>query len=243
MASLSPSPSPTTAPRPADERAERRRRHETIGEVAAGVARELQNPLYGISSAAQLLRFRVRDDPVVERNVGRILREVERMNRLVTELLDFGRPTPPRLTPGDPDAVWDTVLENERGRLESKSLLVQRTRAEPPASCRIDAELLAQAFRHVLVNAIDAAPDASDLALASSVTPDGSWHCTLRNAGPPLAGEAQERAFEIFYTTKAGGTGLGLALCQRVIDGHGGSITLENAQPDGVVATITLPHG
>jgi len=225
----------------ADERAERRRRHETIGEVAAGVARELQNPLTGISSAAQLLRFRVRDDPVVERNVGRILREVERLSRLVTELLDFGRVTPPRLAPGDPDAVWDAVLESERGRLESKSLLVQRERAAPASRCRIDAELLAQAFRHLLVNAIDAAPDASDLALASASTADGVWQCRLSNAGPPLDGESLDRTFDVFYTTKPGAAGLGLTLCQRIVDLHDGMISLENGQPDGVVLTITLP--
>jgi signal transduction histidine kinase len=222
-------------------RAERRRRHDTVGEVAAAVARELQTPVHGISSAAQLLRFRVHDDPVLERNLGRIVREVERLNRLVAELLDFGRPTLPRLATRDPDAVWDGVLESARGPLESKSLLVQRERAHPAAHCRLDAELLAQAFRHVLANAIDAAPDASDLTLASATQPDGSWRCTLRNAGAPLADETRDRAFDVFYTTKPGGIGLGLALCQRIVDLHGGSIVLENAQPEGVVLTITLP--
>ena len=86
-------------------RVESKRRLEAIGEVAAGVAHELRNPLFGISSAAQLLRFRIKDDPVVEKNVGRILREVERLNRMVSELLQYGRPASARLAPGDPDAT------------------------------------------------------------------------------------------------------------------------------------------
>ncbi len=102
-----------------------KRRLEAIGEVASGVAHELRNPLFGISSAAQLLRFRSRDDPVVEKNVGRILREVERLNRMVTSLLDFGRPRTAALLPGDPDAVWDDVLEGQRALLESRALTLQ----------------------------------------------------------------------------------------------------------------------
>src|SRR5688500_6088910 len=73
------------------DRASRHQRIVAIGEVAAGVAHELRNPIFGISSAAQLLRFRSREDPVMEKNVGRILREVERLNRMATELLEFGR--------------------------------------------------------------------------------------------------------------------------------------------------------
>src|SRR5438105_2030462 len=201
-------------------RLEQKHRLDTIGEVVTGVARELQNPLYGISSASQLLRFRVREDPVMELNVGRILREVERLNRLVTALLEYGRPSAPRLEPGDPDAVWDAVLEGERGRLETKSLLVQRERATPAhghahghahgqvhghahahthGRWRIDAEQLAHVFRQLLENAVDAAPEASDLSLASSVLPNGSWRCRLRNAGPPLSTETAGRAFELFY--------------------------------------------
>ena len=164
-------------------RVEDKRRLEAIGEVATGVAHELRNPLFGISSAAQLLRFRAREDPMVEKNVGRILREVERLNRMVGSLLEFGRPAAPVLAPGDPDTVWDEVLESNRGLLESRSVVVQRTRAEPPARCAIDTEQLRQVFVNVLVNAIDAAPEASDLTLVSHALANGSWRCRLHNGG------------------------------------------------------------
>ena len=106
-----------------------KRRLEAIGESATGVAHELRNPLFGISSAAQLLRFRANNDPVVETNVGRILREVERLNRMVTSLLEYGRPKPISLVAGDPDAVWDDVLDGQRGRVESRTLTLRRTRS------------------------------------------------------------------------------------------------------------------
>ena len=221
-------------------RVEHKRRLEAIGEVSTGVAHELRNPLFGISSAAQLLRFRAREDPVVEKNVGRILREVERLNRMVGSLLEYGRPNPIILRPGDPDAVWDGVLEDNRGYLEAKSLVVRRARAAG-ACCRIDADQLGQVFVNILVNAADAAPEASDLALTTDALPSGAWRCRLHNGGAAIPPEVLPRVFEIFFSTKAGGTGIGLALCQRIIDEHRGSITLESTPESGTTLTIVLP--
>jgi signal transduction histidine kinase len=222
-------------------RVEQKRRLEAIGEVAAGVAHELRNPLFGISSAAQLLRFRAREDPVVEKNVGRILREVERLNRMVTALLEYGRPTALHLAPGDPDALWDEVIETYRGRLESRSLALHRVRAAPPARCGIDQEQLSQVYVNVLVNAIEAAPEASDLTLASTTLANGAWRCRLTNGGPAIPPDALPRVFEIFYSSKPGGTGIGLALCQRIVDEHRGTIALESVPECGTTVTITLP--
>jgi signal transduction histidine kinase len=222
-------------------RGEQKRRLEAIGEVAAGVAHELRNPLFGISSAAQLLRFRAREDPVVEKNVGRILREVERLNRMVTSLLEYGRPNPVRLAPGDPDAVWDDVLELHRGRLESQALRLTRKRPGHHAHCAIDVEQLTQVFVNVLFNAIEAAPQMSEITLRSDFLPNGSWRCRVHNGGPPVPPEVLPRVFEIFFSTKPGGTGIGLALCQRIVDEHGGTLTLESTPESGTTATIVLP--
>ena len=222
-------------------RGEQRRRLDAIGEVAAGVSHELRNPLFGISSAAQLLRFRAREDPVVEKNVGRILREVDRLNRISTELHEFGRPRSLALKTGDPDGIWDAVLEDQRGRLESRSLHVQRTRAEPPGRCSIDTEQIAQVFVNVLLNAVDAAPEASDLTLVASTLANGAWQCRLGNAGPPIPPDTLRRAFELFFSTKPGGTGIGLALSQRIVAEHQGTITLESDPESGTTVAIVLP--
>jgi signal transduction histidine kinase len=222
------------------QRVGHKRRLEAISEVSAGVAHELRNPLFGISSAAQLLRFRVKDDPVVEKNVGRILREVERLNSMVTSLLEYGRPSPIRLETGDPDDVWDEVLEGQRGLLESRAILLERTRAARSA-CAIDAQQLAQVFVNLLVNATDAAPEGSDLTLTSSVLPTGMWRCRLQNGGAAIPPDVLPRVFEIFFSTKPGGAGIGLPLCQRIVEEHGGMISLESAPASGTTATVLLP--
>jgi signal transduction histidine kinase len=218
-----------------------KRRLEAIGEVAAGVAHELRNPLFGISSAAQLLRYRVREDPVVEKNVGRILREVERLNGMVTSLLEYGRPAPSRMAAANPDEVWDRVLETYRGVLESKALVLRHSAARPPVLCHLDTEQMAQAFGHILANAIDAAPEGSDLSLASAPEAHERWRCRLHNAGPAIAADALPHIFELFFSTKPGGTGIGLALCQRIIEEHGGSVTVESTPESGTTVTVVLP--
>jgi signal transduction histidine kinase len=217
-----------------------KQRLDAIAEVSRGVAHELRNPLFGISSAAQLLRFRVKDDPVVEKNVGRILREVERLNNMVAALLEYGQPNPIRLAPADPDAVWDEVLDSQRGLLESRALLLHRTRVEPAVRIPIDPPQLAQVLLNLLVNAADAAPEGTDLTLETTVA-DGAWRCRLHNGGAAIPADVLPRVFEIFFSTKPGGTGIGLALCQRIVDEHGGSLALESTPERGTTATVILP--
>src|SRR6185503_5268959 len=84
-------------------RARSRERARIAQSTAAGIAHELRNPAFAIASAAQLLRYRISDDPVIEKNIGRILREAERLNALVSALLDYGRPPAVQLSSGDPD--------------------------------------------------------------------------------------------------------------------------------------------
>jgi signal transduction histidine kinase len=223
------------------KRVEQKRRLEAIGEVAAGVAHELRNPLFGISSAAQLLRFRAKEDPVVDKNVGRILREVERLNRMVTSLLEFGRPNAVHLVGADPESVWDDILEGERARVEAKQLMVRRTRPELPVRCFIDSEQLGQVCRNILVNACDAAPDGSELVLVGQALPSGGWRSRLTNGGPAIPPEVLPHVFEFFYSTKTGGTGIGLALCQRIMDEHGGTISIDSVPEQGTTLTLTLP--
>ncbi len=221
-------------------RVEQKRRLEAIGEVAAGVAHELRNPLFGISSAAQLLRARVKDDPAVERNVGRMLREVERLNSMLSSLLVYGRPQPLRLVDGDPDVVWDDVIESNRARMDEAGVSITRVRSMPPVQVLFDPAQFAQVCLNILVNAIDAAPRGSVISLHSGQLSTGAYRCRLQNAGAAIPPEALPRVFEIFYSMKSGGTGIGLALCQRIIDEHGGTIAIESQPETGTALTIVL---
>lgn len=226
---------------PITTRTLRRERVKVSQNVAASIARELRNPVFAIVSAAQLLRYRVTDDPLIEKNIGRILREAERLNGLVSALLDYGRPAPVRLEAGDPDDVWTDVIATLRGPLESRALLVQHTPARARATCGIDAEQLSQAFAHALANAIDAAPEGSDLTIVSSTLADGAWHSRLNNSGPAVPSDVLPHVFEPLYSTKPGRAGIGLAVAHRIMSEHGGTIALDNEAGAGVTVTFTLP--
>jgi len=225
---------------PTTGRSLQRARIKVSQNVAAAIAHELRNPVYGITSAAQLLRYRVSDDPLVERNIGRIMREAERLNVIVSALLEYGRPAPVRLAPGVPDDVWIDVVQSNRGALESKALLVEHDAASPHEPFSLDAEQLAQAFTNALLNAIEAAPEGSDLRIASSLAPDGSWESRLQNPGSVIAPDVLAGAFEPLVTTKSGHVGIGLAVAQRVMSDHGGSLSLDS-DTSGTTVTFVLP--
>jgi signal transduction histidine kinase len=178
----------------------------------------------------------------METNVGRILREVERLNRMVGTLVELGRPIVLKLALADPDSVWDDVLESERGRLESRAIAIRRTKPDTPATLAIDSGQLAQAFQSILSNAVDAAPVATDISLQSSILPDGGWRSRLTNGGAPIPAEMVPRVFEPFLSTKPGSSGVGLALAQRIVEEHHGTITIESAAETGTTVIVTLSN-
>ena len=223
------------------QRVGQKRRLEAIGEVAVGVAHELRNPLFGISSSAQLMLLATRDAAAVDKNVGRILREVERLNRMVMSLLEFGKPNHTRRVPADPDEIWDDILDAERARLAAKHLTLQRVRHATPIRCLVDVEQLGQVCRNVLVNACDASLQHGTLTLISSRSPSGGWRSRLTNGGPPIPADVLPRVFEFFFSNTTGGSGIGLALCQRIMDEHEGTITIDSAAHSGTTLTLTVP--
>jgi len=217
-----------------------RERVKLSQDIAAGIAHELRNPVFAIVSAAQLLRYRVTDDPVIEKNIGRVLREAERLNALIAALLDYGRPPAVQLAPHDPDQVWADVLSSYRGALESRALLVHHTPCNPRATCAIDVEQLTQAYANALSNAIDAAPEGSDLTITSSLT-HGGWQSRLHNGGAPVPSSVLADAFEPLITNKPGHAGVGLAVVHRILSDHGGTVTLDSGLNVGTTLTFTIP--
>lgn len=222
-----------------------RERVKASQDMAASVANELRPPVFAITSAVQLLRYRVKDDPVIEKNVGRILREVERLNAIVASLLDYGSPAPVQLVPSDPDEMWTSVLEAHRGMLESKAIVAQHSAAVPRAMCGVDAEQFAEACAAALVAAVSLAGEGSDLAITSATGADGAWLSAVRIGHAPLDAAAIRRAFEPLGSIPSDHSGVNLAAADRILADHGGSVTLRSGSDAATTITLALPpyHG
>ena len=146
-----------------------------------------------------------------------------------------------RRGPVDLAAVLKSAVEASRPLIEDARHALEFVLPDEPLPLDADVVRLTQVFVNLLANATDAAPEGSDLTLTSSVLPTGMWRCRLQNGGAAIPPDVLPRVFEIFFSTKPGGTGIGLPLCQRVIEEHGGIISLESAPECGTTATVVLP--
>ncbi len=243
--------------------ARRKDRLAAIGEVAAGAAHEIRNPLFGISSVAQILMAEVQFDPVHQELLGAMQAEIKRLNTLVEDLLEYGRPSKLERMPQSVQLIWDEILGLAREELAEAKLRVTRDIQEGLPCISADGNKLRQVFLNLLRNAIQATPPggcitirivrARHSGLASSVlrglrpmAGDGDLareyvvsHVTDTGIGIPAAD--LDRVFELFFTTKSTGSGLGLPICRRIIEDHGGAIGVESVERVGSTFTVALP--
>jgi two-component system nitrogen regulation sensor histidine kinase GlnL len=250
------------------------RRNETLarlGGLVAGLAHEVKNPLGGIKGAAQLLAKRCADQPEVAEYTGVMIREIDRLSRLVEQLLTLGAPPTPTLVAVNIHKVLREVLMLMATELGARHIAV-RLQIDPSLpDVRGEEAQLTHVFLNLLKNAIEAMPDGGTLTLttrmetdfyiirrrgvqpaaAASTTGAGSppgpqplgkfLRVELADTGPGFGTVDPERIFEPFFTTKPRGSGLGLAICERIVAVHGGDIHAENRRGGGAVVTVTLP--
>ncbi|MHB1844024.1 MAG: sensor histidine kinase [Deltaproteobacteria bacterium] len=241
------------------ERMKERDRLAALGEMAAGLAHEIRNPLGAIKGAAQYLSPSMAPGEDGDL-LAVIVEEVDRLNGVVTEFLDYSRPIKSQLSPID----VNDVLQRTVKLLQSQGLpvgiaLELRLSPELPRALG-DAEQLKQVFINLALNAVQAMPKGGTLTIRT-LDPSGSqpsWRFAdvsperrsprgellevrFGDTGEGIPTEARERIFIPFYTTKAKGTGLGLAICQRIVKSHNGSIAVESELGHGTELIVRLP--
>jgi two-component system sensor histidine kinase HydH len=218
----------------AERRLEEQRRLAVLGEMSSVIAHELRNPLASLKGHAQLLAERLPEGGRERTKADRIVLEAERLEALSGDLLDFSRGGPIDRREVDPFAVL---------RAAAESVDATRIRLAPdpaPHRSRLDPDRMRQALTNLLLNAIQASP--AGALVEAAVGRDGdALVFTVRDHGAGIRPEDRERLFEPFYTTRASGTGLGLAVAQRIAQMHGGTITAANDPEGGAVFRIALP--
>lgn len=241
----------------ANHRVERARHLAMLGEMAAGIAHEVRNPLGSIALYARMLRDDLADRPEQREIAQRIDKAVTGLNRIVTDVLVFARET--HVNRAACDAHELLLASVEAAREPTPQWERAKIEVTPPpaglAAVHGDAGMLRQALVNLVRNAVEACaethcPAIVELSahLATSRQPNGTTRPMLalrvRDHGPGFAPDALPRVFTPFFTTRATGTGLGLSIVHRIADAHGGLVHAHNAPPDqprGAIVDILLP--
>ena len=223
---------------------ERADRLASVGEMAAGIAHEIKNPLTGIAAAITIIKEDFVDtDPRVE-IVNEVLEQIKRLDKTANDLLFFGKPIPPEPTYIDINTTLGKTLmfaaQHRGGKNIAKKLELQENL--PPVY--VDQKQMQQVFLNLFLNAVQAMQDKGTLTVRSSlVQRDGKdWvQVSVADTGQGIPPQILEKIFTPFFTTKAQGTGLGLAICHKLVKQHGGIMTVDSVDGKGTVFTVELP--
>jgi two-component system sensor histidine kinase PilS (NtrC family) len=219
----------------------RAERLATVGQLAAGVAHEIRNPLASISGSIQLLKAAPasEDDRALMDIVNR---EIDRLNVLIGDLLDYANPRPSQAVDFDLDVLVRETVQVARGDQAFADIEVA-TNIAGPLPVRADSSKLRQVMWNLLRNAAEAASSGGKhVNVSAHLEGEDDVLIVVGDDGPGIAPDQLARIFDPFFTTKEKGTGLGLATCHAVIAEHGGSIDVQSTLGTGTQMTVTLPR-
>jgi two-component system, sporulation sensor kinase E len=223
----------------------RRDRLHTLGEVAMGLAHEIRNPLGIIKTATQLLHRRASLPETDMRHLEYVISEVTRINELITEFLDFAKPSAPIRSTQSARRLLEDVLGFCAPELATHNVQALIDEQAPGATVYADARQLTQACLNLILNAIDAMPDGGRLSLTTAHGQTDNQRCVTRisvtDTGLGIDPEIAERIFNPFVTTKASGTGLGLAKVFSIMENHDGRVECVSEQGAGATFHLYLP--
>lgn len=218
----------------------RAERLSAIGQLSAGLAHEIRNPLASISGAAAILARSHSLDPKSAKCLEIITSESERLNGLLTNFLNFARPRPPRLQTVQLGPVLENVLELASHGVRGKAVRFEKgvQNGLQPVEC--DPEQLEQVLLNLMINAIEASPDGGTVTLSAALE-DGRIAIDVVDQGHGVAPAHIDRLFDPFFTTKEQGTGLGLPVAHQIVRQMGGSLVARANAGRGMTFSVVLP--
>jgi signal transduction histidine kinase len=212
----------------------------TIGQTASVLAHEMRNPLASINLALSGLSNVVGLQEREQRRMELVLGEVDRLDGMLSQTLDYVRPIKLSADPVDISQLLDHVIKQQEPVMEEKRITMRNKSEQYCPAITVDKELIHQVVLNLVKNAVEATPKGGEIDSCVSFM-DKELKVEICNQGDPLSSEIIERAFEPFFTTKSKGTGLGLGLVKRVVEEHGGTVFLKSDIQTGICVTVTLP--
>ncbi|MDA8126444.1 MAG: ATP-binding protein [Deltaproteobacteria bacterium] len=219
----------------------RSRRMASLGSLAAGVAHEIRNPLSSIKGFAAFFRERHGEIPEEREAADVMIKEVERLNRVISQLLEFARPLAMKLQPTSPRAVIRHTLHTVEGQAREKGIAVEADLPPEMGEIPLDADRMSQVLLNLYLNALAAMEGGGALRVALAPGDDGTVRITIADTGAGIRREDLSRVFDPYFTTKPAGTGLGLPIVQKIVEAHGGEVQIASEPGKGTTVTILLP--
>jgi len=212
-----------------------------LGQLAAGIAHEIRNPLTSINILIHSLRERLPSENSQQEDLKVIEEEIHRMNEIIDQFLRFAKPASPFLEKTEIFSIFEEILQLLRPQIEKQQIVVEKEFHALPMIL-MDREQIKQAILNLLLNAIQAMPEGGPLKLSGQNSGDGQWVClSIQDSGMGIQAEVLNKLFDPFVSTKEGGIGLGLSITHRIIDQHHGKIEVESTLEKGTSFTIWLP--
>ncbi len=212
-----------------------------VGGLAAGIAHEIRNPLAGISGSIEMLSQTVNNDD--DRKLMKIvLREIDRLNNLITEFLDYARPETPPTDPVNLSSLFTEILDSMRLNNQVRAD-VEQIREYPDGLMILGRrDKLKQAFLNIVLNSYQAMNESSHPSLSvKAVVSENEVRVRIRDTGSGMNEVTKRKMFEPFHTTKPKGTGLGLAVTHKILEGHGAKVFVESEVGVGTEFILTFP--
>lgn len=212
-----------------------------VGQVAAGFAHEIRNPLTAVKMLVQASQQAGRP-PLAGQDLDVIEHEIRRMERSLQRFLDFARPPRPERRPIDIRLVLGRVLTLLQTRADRQSVSFLYQRPELPVIVDADEDQIQQLILNLVMNALDAMPSSGEIACTLARAEEGLVQLRVADTGPGIPPDLLPRLFEPFMSTKETGIGLGLPVSMRIAENHGGTLTAQNRREGGACFTVCLPE-
>ncbi|HLY99187.1 MAG TPA: ATP-binding protein [Candidatus Angelobacter sp.] len=217
------------------------RRLAAIGRLTSGVAHEVKNPINAIVVHLEVLRQKLQEaDPDTRRHMDVIGSEIRRLDRVVQTLVDFTRPVELRLADADLRKLVEDVVTLASPEAAQRQVRIHRETPSAPLPVRIDADLLKQAIVNIVINGAQSMPEGGNLYVAAAREGENAL-ITVRDEGPGIPADVRDKIFNLYFTTKKGGSGIGLSVSYRILQLHHGSLEFDSTEGHGSVFSLRIP--
>lgn len=222
---------------------ERSRRLASIGRLAAGVAHEIRNPLSSIKGFATYFKERYQDIPQDQQTANIMIQEVDRLNRVVSQLLEFARPVDIKPQPTNLNAFIDASRKLVEKQAAEKGIAITIGSPGPVDEIMTDPDRLNQVLLNIYLNAIDSMDKGGELKIEfASTNENDGIAIQISDTGCGISSQDLSKIFDPYYTTKSSGTGLGLAIAHNIVEAVGGKIEVSSLQGKGTIFKILIPN-